>query len=303
MIETKQAFRIKIFPTIKKSIQLAFENRKILFLYCWLPFVAYLIYLNLSYFYPRFSNNFTLPIQNILYNLGQLNLYTLFIDAIITFAFIIPLYRYLILNKTELKTWIYKRGIETPKVIFRLFWSFKLSKKEAIAIMLFTFILAFFAGLDYFFKDLIMEKALEKLSENMPYDGLLKSLYVIKYTIILISGLLLASLILIWPTIALTDRFNLSKILASIKKVDGNIFRIYIVLTLIFLPYIIFNYSGNFIPLLLNNLDQIYIDIILVILNTTSTFLYFTCLCVEVAFISLIYKKINDTGDNNEAVL
>ena len=106
------------------------------------------------------------------------------------------------------------------------------------------------------------------------------------------GDLIFAALILIWPTIAIADKFRVSQIPSLVKAVKGNIIRIYIIGFIIYLPFFAFNFSSTFLPYMTGNLDELYQNIVFDIHYFFSNIIYFSCICVDVAFISLIYKDM-----------
>ncbi len=283
-----KSYKIAILPTLKASCKLATENLKAIFLLCWLP-LSLLILLNfLDYHF--FVIDETLKF----FQISEYYKYAYILtDALIIVPLAVGIYRYYILNEFALCKFEYKRGIIEPKTVFKIFWYFKFYKREFFFFVPCVLIAFLFL--------LIQKTTTYALLEILNFDnGLNKTHSYIfaatRYFILFIEGIVLASTILVWAYLAISDKPKIRKIPNLIKMIKGNIFRVYLIRFIIYLPVHGINYIFINAQWIAPKLWDNYI--IFELSNAFETIIYFACLCVDIAFISLIYKGLTERIDH-----
>ncbi|MGH1456403.1 MAG: hypothetical protein ACRBDI_06450 [Alphaproteobacteria bacterium] len=278
----KKSYKIAIIPTIKASLNLAFENKKTVFLLGWITLLFLLCFDVLNRY---FSIVYTI---SEFIKLSDTDRYiTIIIETLIIVPFIVGLYRFYILNENNLQEFKYQRGITEQRIIFRIFWYFKFHKREIFFFIPYVFIAILFLFLH--------ESVTDILIEMLNFDsGLTKTnsyIYTLAhYFITFIDDLVFASMILVWVYLAVSNKPRIQKTPDLIKMIKGNIFRVYLVGLIIYLPV----YSIGILLIIIhwiapsNQMNALFFEFFYAL----ETTIYFTCVCVEIAFISLIYQGL-----------
>lgn len=296
-MQSQKAYRIKILPALKQSFALIFEKKKEIFILGWLPFALYTIFGILDGHFPSVLNYIVEPIASMHKSISYGILYDFsyyLVDLILSTAFLIALYRLFILDeKNQYYTWNYKRGIYEQKTVLSVPWYYRLGKKELQLIVIYLLLGIIFDALRQLNMSTLIYSV--KSAGRFEIDTFDRYIYYSKYySIWLIEGLFFASLIFISPAIAITKDFKFSSIGALFQKVRGNIIRIFIIGQLIYLPMFL---AGKLNEVILyfsfplqSTTQQIISDVYLIF----SNLVFYICMAVDCAFISLIYKALNE---------
>ncbi len=299
-MQNEKAYRIKILPALKQSFALVFEKKKEIFILGWLPFVLYTVFGILDGHFPSVLDYIVEPLASVHKSVSYGILYDFsyyLVDLILSTAFLIALYRLFILDEEkQYYTWNYKRGIYEQKTVLSVPWYYHLGKKELQLIVIYLLLGIFFVALRQLNISTLVHNVENDgrfgVFELNPYDHYT---YLSKYYgIWLIEGLAFASLIFISPAIAVTKNFKFSSIGALFRKVQGNIIRIFIIGQIIFLPMFL---AGKLNEVILyfsftlqSTTQQIISDVYLIF----SNLVFYICMAVDCAFISLVYKELNE---------
>lgn len=288
----KAAYRVRIIPALKQSWDLFYKNKKQIFFLGWLPFVLFSLY--------GLLDNHFLVTEKIITFLEPKSFTVLFsfswdlvymtVDLLISTGFVVAIYRYLLINDHEQRyIWVYKRGIYGERTIFKLPWHFKLGEKELKLIVIF-----FVVSLVFIILKAAPTSIIISLSDHQRGLSTFETYTIVStaYALWFIKSLAFAALAFLWPAISTKDEFRFSKITNLIKSIKGNIFRVFIIVQLIYAPLFIldqlYGLSLSYTDHLSDNSKIILDDTYLII----SNMVFYICLTIDCTFISLIYKNL-----------
>ncbi len=289
MTNTQKGVRIKILPTLKASVLLAAKHYRIGLILMWVPFVLLCV---LS-FIDIYSDQYHDIIYDIFGHHEHIiitDYINLIMDSLITAPFMIALYRLYILSEENYSTWHYKRGLYEQKTVLKINWYCKFGKRELMVAVLSIMIGLIFLAAHSIHTAIKMNSIVDFTNPSFT------DYTIIKYMIRFLEDIVYAAIILIWPAIAVSKTFKFSSIPSLIKAIKGNIFRVYIIHMIIYSPLLVLGYLSAWTFQPINALSGISIDILYDAETVIYLLLYFACYAVNIAFISLIYKDMKNTG-------
>lgn len=282
----KKSYKIAIVPTIQASLNLVLENKKTVFLLGWLSLLLLLCFDVLN---RHFSIVYTISEFIAFSDNENFSRYlTIIIETLIIVPFIIGLYRLYILSENNLREFKYQRGIVEQKTVFKIFWYFKFYKRE----LLFFIPCALLPIIFLVIQNTATNMWLESL--DPVFDITKTNAYIhffIQYFISFLEALVFSVTILIWAYIAVSEKIDIKEFSKLIRLIKGNIFRIFLIGLIIYLPV----YTVGLIPIFAywivphNFLESVFF---IRVIDTVQTILWFICLSIDIAFISLIYKGL-----------
>lgn len=129
------------------------------------------------------------------------------------------------------------------------------------------------------------------------FDAMNDPLRYYPYLLIFLVTLLSAALILWWPYIATQAEYSLQKLRVLARATRGNVFRIFLVITLIYTPAAAFNqlwpwasYIFGMYSLSNEGVDALW-SITSVVLGQVSRLITISCMIVDVAFAALLWNS------------
>lgn len=277
---------MKIIAAVKKSYALFSSNKNQVLICSWIAFTLLLTFDLLMYYTnePLITLTTFLPVSPLV-NIN--NYLYLIVDGLITAPMTVALYRYFILSEKNYSKIKIREGVAREKKPLAIFWYFKFTKKEVFIFLFYILISSIFLLL----RDVNM---LSRVNDNsLQQIGTLGYSYLpLHYALYFLEHITFAAIILIWPMIAVKERFALKEIPKSILKVQGNVLRICFVFLILSSPVYMFYYSGELMLYITDNITPELKDVINVLYITLYVAIYFVCLSLQIAFASLVFKEI-----------
>lgn len=277
---------IKIIAAVKKSYALCSSNKNQVLICSWIAFTLFLTFDLLMYFTnePLITLTRLLPVSPLV-NIN--NYLYLIVDGLITAPMTVALFRYFILSEKNYATIKISEGTAYEKKPRAIFWYFKFTKKEVCIFLFYILICSIFVLL----RDVNM---ILRVGDNpLQQIGTLGYSYLpLHYALYFLEHITFAAIILIWPVIAVKEKFTLKEIPKSILKVQGNVLRICAVFLILSSPVYMFYYSGELMLYITDNITPELRDMINVLYITLYIATYFMCLSLQIAFASLVFKEI-----------
>ena len=303
--------KVKIWPMVKESYAQVNRTRAIWSPVVWLPLALIFVWYSIFWFFPEFR----LFISTDLLNAGggaDFFDYWFVFETFMTSVFMVALYRFFILDeKPDIKYIEYKKGIPELKTVFKLPYYFRFGRWEFVFALFSSLLGVFFLLLQdvfrlYWLNNLAADGLSGWIQADLTHSAFLYTGIV--YFLQFLELLVYTVLVLVFPFLALHDSYAFKNISEMVKAVKGNIFRILIIVSLIYLPYDGFNSAINLVYVyafkmgLLSDSSPFREDILFHvgwIRYYASLGVYYVCVLADIIFLSIIYKRLVLENDKN----
>ena len=295
--------KIRIWPAFRESYAQLFKTSTFWGPVVWLPLALIFVWYSTFWFFPEFRLFISMDVLNARGGADFFEYLWFIFEIFITSIFMVALYRFFILGeKPDIKYIEYKKGIPELKTVFKLPYYFRFGRWEFVFALFSSLLGVFFLLAEDGFRIYWLNVLVSDFGHSeFLYTGVV-------YFIRFLEFLVYTVLVLVFPFLALHDSYAFKNISEMVKAVKGNIFRILIIVSLIYLPYDGFNSAINLVYVyafkmgLLSDSSPFREDILFHvgwIRYYASLGVYYVCVLADIIFLSIIYKRLVLENDKN----